>query len=55
MGWDAFGMPAENAAFENKTHPAIWTKQNIDNMRKQLKALSCLRILSIFCFVQIAG
>jgi len=39
MGWDAFGMPAENAAFENKIHPAIWTKNNINNMREQLKAI----------------
>ncbi len=39
MGWDAFGMPAENAAFENKTHPARWTYQNIDNMRRQLQDL----------------
>ena len=39
MGWDAFGMPAENAAMEKKTHPAKWTYDNIDAMRAQLKKL----------------
>ena len=39
MGWDAFGMPAENAAIENKTHPAKWTYDNIDYMRAQLKRM----------------
>ena len=39
MGWDAFGMPAENAAMQNKTHPKGWTYDNIDAMRKQLKSM----------------
>jgi len=39
MGWDAFGMPAENAAMEKKVHPGSWTRDNIANMRAQLKKL----------------
>ncbi|WP_323809699.1 leucine--tRNA ligase [Sphingobium baderi] len=39
MGWDAFGMPAENAAMEKKVHPGEWTRSNIVNMRAQLKKL----------------
>ncbi|GLR46778.1 leucine--tRNA ligase [Sphingomonas astaxanthinifaciens] len=39
MGWDAFGMPAENAAMENKVHPGSWTRSNIATMRGQLKRL----------------
>ena len=39
MGWDAFGLPAENAAIKNKTAPGKWTKENIAYMSKQLKSL----------------
>jgi len=39
MGWDAFGMPAENAAIQNKSHPAKWTYENIAYMRGQLKKM----------------
>ena len=39
FGWDSFGLPAENAAIENKAHPGDWTRKNIDNMKRQLKLM----------------
>jgi leucyl-tRNA synthetase len=39
MGWDAFGMPAENAAMQNKVHPKAWTYENIATMRRQLQSM----------------
>ncbi len=39
MGWDSFGLPAENAAIKHQVHPVDWTLKNMDNMRTQLKSL----------------
>jgi leucyl-tRNA synthetase len=39
FGWDAFGLPAENAAIKHKLHPAVWTRQNIASMKAQIKSL----------------
>ncbi len=42
MGWDSFGLPAENAAIQSGTHPKIWTKSNIEDMRTELQNLGCM-------------
>lgn len=41
IGWDAFGLPAENAAIDHKIAPDVWTRQNIDYMKTQLEKLNC--------------
>ncbi len=41
MGWDAFGLPAENFAIKNKKHPGLFTQENINNFRKQIKKFGC--------------
>ena len=47
MGWDAFGLPAENAAIDNKVQPSDWTSENIESMKKQLTRLGFAYDLSL--------
>jgi len=42
MGFDAFGLPAENAAIKHGTHPYTWTMKNVENMRRQLRSIGAI-------------
>ena len=42
MGFDSFGLPAENAAMQRNIHPAIWTRKNVDRMREQMRSMGCM-------------
>ena len=57
IGWDSFGMPAENAAIKHKLHPKKWTYENIDYMRDELNALGLSfqkqeSLLQVMSFIQ---
>jgi leucyl-tRNA synthetase len=42
MGFDSFGLPAENAAIDRSVHPAVWTETNVDRMRTQFRSMGCM-------------
>lgn len=55
MGWDAFGLPAENAAIERSIAPRVWTEENIKRMKGQLEVISVGFDWDRVCFVRLEG